>query len=90
MAPLTRIYLLQHICADTLRSIAVLLAAGFSYLFPSLLTAADADAWGAVVVSVIILVSLAPLFQGLYLTADKIRIIWFHESSHSKEIVLTV
>mmetsp|Transcript_3108 Transcript_3108/g.4199 ORF Transcript_3108/g.4199 Transcript_3108/m.4199 type:complete len:342 (-) Transcript_3108:82-1107(-) len=65
-----------HVCADTLRSIAVLIAAGFSYLFPEVLSPVEADSWGAVVVSLIILVSLAPLIQGLYATAVKIREIW--------------
>ena len=58
-----------HICADTLRSIAVLIAAGFAFLFPSLLTPADADSWGAIVVSVIIIISLLPLVEGLYVTS---------------------
>jgi Co/Zn/Cd efflux system component len=61
-----------HVCADTLRSAAVLVAAGFASLFPSLLTAADADSWAAIVVSVIILISLVPLFEGLYWTCCKI------------------
>lgn len=58
-----------HICADTLRSIAVLIAAGFAKIFPHLLSPADADSWGAIIVSVIIIVSLGPLFEGLYFTA---------------------
>ena len=61
-----------HICADTLRSLAVLIAAGFAYLFPNLLSLADADSWGAIVVSVIIIVSLGPLVEGLYFTAWEI------------------
>jgi Co/Zn/Cd efflux system component len=65
-----------HICADTLRSIAVLAAAGFAYLFPHLMTPAQADSEATVVVSVIILISLLPLIQGLYLTAVKIVDIW--------------
>jgi Co/Zn/Cd efflux system component len=61
-----------HICADTLRSIAVLIAAGFAFLFPHLLTAADADAWAAIIVSVVILLSLLPLLNGLFQTGHKI------------------
>jgi Co/Zn/Cd efflux system component len=81
-----------HVCADTLRSVAVLIAAGFAFLFPKILTAADADSWGAIVVSVIILVSLVPLLEGLYLTACKIHQIWYgsHEGGdhqHSDRIV---
>lgn len=62
-----------HVCADTLRSIAVLVAAGVAFLFPHHLTPADADSWGTIVVSAIILVSLVPLFEGLYLTVRKIQ-----------------
>lgn len=58
-----------HICADTLRSIVVLIAAGFAYLFPDILSPADADSWGAIVVSVIIIISLFPLIEGLYVTS---------------------
>jgi Co/Zn/Cd efflux system component len=78
-----------HICADTLRSIAVLIAAGFASLFPSLLSPMAADSWGSVVVSVIILVSLAPLLQGLLLTAFKIQAIW-KGNGHSSSYVLDV
>lgn len=63
----------QHICADTLRSIVVLIAAGFSTLFPELLSPAGADSFGAIIVSVIIIISLAPLLQGLLSTALQIR-----------------
>jgi len=61
-----------HICADTLRSIAVLVAAGFAFLFPNLLTPANADSWGAIVVSIVIIISLMPLVEGLYVTAWEI------------------
>lgn len=62
-----------HVFADTLRSITTLVAAGFSALFPDILSAADADSWGAIIISIIIIVSLGPLIQGLYLTAVEIR-----------------
>ena len=65
-----------HVCADTLRSIAVLVAAGFSTLFPAQLSSTDADSDAAIVVSIIILVSLLPLIQGLFLTACKIHDMW--------------
>jgi len=65
-----------HVCADTLRSIAVLVAAGFSTLFPAQLSSTDADSDAAIVVSIIILVSLLPLIQGLFLTACKIHEMW--------------
>lgn len=62
-----------HVAADTLRSIATLLAAGFAALFPEVLSAANADSWGAILISIIIIVSLGPLIQGLYSTAIEIR-----------------
>jgi hypothetical protein len=66
------------------------LASGFATLFPSLLSAVDADSYGAILVSGIILVSLGPLVQGLYLTACKIHNL--HQSDHrdakSKGLVL--
>jgi Co/Zn/Cd efflux system component len=65
-----------HVFADTLRSIAVLIAAGMAYAFPDSMSPVQADSWGAVVVSVIILASLSPLIQGLYATARKIRCVW--------------
>jgi Co/Zn/Cd efflux system component len=62
---------LQHICADTFRSIAVFIAAGIAVAVPSI-APAMADAVAAVAVSVIILVSILPLLHGLVLTALKI------------------
>jgi Co/Zn/Cd efflux system component len=74
-----------HVCADTLRSIAVLLASAFAYVAgPGQMTAGQADSGAAIVVSIIILISLVPLIQGLYLTACKIYIIWFGHS-HSPD-----
>lgn len=60
-----------HICADTLRSVAVLIAAGISE-YGSGMTAAQADSGATLVVSIVILVSLLPLVQGLYQTAHQI------------------
>ena len=68
-----------HVCADTLRSVSVLIAAGISSLFPQFLTSDQADLDATIVVSVIILVSLVPLIQGLFLTVCKIYTIWFGE-----------
>lgn len=56
-----------HVCADTMRSIAVLVAAGIAGMFDSIDPEA-ADAVAAVVVSIIIILSLIPLFQGLFRT----------------------
>jgi hypothetical protein len=63
----------KHICADTLRSITTLLAASFSWIFPDILSPAAADSWGAIFISVIIIVSLSPLIQGIFATAGEIR-----------------
>jgi len=59
--------LLQHVCADTLRSVAVLVAAGFAFLLPQIQPDV-ADSVAAIIVSLIILGSLLPLLQGLCLT----------------------
>jgi hypothetical protein len=56
--------------ADTMRSIAVLLAAGIGTAFPTI-PPAKADAVAAVVVSAIILMSVLRLVQGLIMTAMK-------------------
>jgi Co/Zn/Cd efflux system component len=61
-----------HVCADTLRSVAVLLAAGLATLFPDYITPVAADSNGTIVVSLVILISLGPLLHGLYRTARQI------------------
>jgi Co/Zn/Cd efflux system component len=61
-----------HVCADTLRSVAVLIAATVSYFFGDFLPGAVADSMAAIVVSIIILISLIPLLRGLYITARHI------------------
>jgi hypothetical protein len=55
-----------------MRSIAVLLAAGIAAAFPDV-SGTRADAYAALVVSLIILGSLVPLLQGLVVTAIQIR-----------------
>jgi Co/Zn/Cd efflux system component len=62
----------QHVCADTLRSIAVLIAAIFAHFFQDYVSGAFCDSLAAIVVSIIILISLLPLLHGLYITARKI------------------
>ena len=62
----------QHVCADTLRSIAVLVAAAIATIFASI-DGAIADSLAAVAVSIIILISLVPLIEGLILTALQIH-----------------
>jgi Co/Zn/Cd efflux system component len=79
----------QHICADTLRSITVLVASGIAQLFPDALSAAGADSYGAILVSLIIIVSLIPLMQGLFTTAVEIRdhlVLGRQDSQHRNKI----
>lgn len=64
-------YPCQHVCADTMRSAAVLIAAGIAYTFP-IIPPDSADSVAALIVSAIIFVSLIPLIQGLCLTAMEI------------------
>ncbi len=62
----------QHVFADTLRSTAVLIAAGLSYTFkvgePSFV-----DAVAALAVSIIILLSLGPLLNGIFHAAEQLK-----------------
>lgn len=53
-----------HVFADTLRSLAVILAAVVALLSKSV-TSEEADAAAAIAVSVLIILSLIPLFRGL-------------------------
>lgn len=65
-----------HVCADTLRSIAVLVGAGSAWVFPELVTPEQADSGAAIFVSLIILISLVPLIQALFVTAQQIYVVW--------------
>ena len=78
-----------HVCADTMRSIAVLVAAGIACLFQAVSPEA-ADATAAIVVSIIIIVSLLPLLQGLYLTATEIWIVTRRPPAGAAAVNLTV
>lgn len=71
---------IQHVFADTLRSIAVVIASIIAELVDSV-TPEVADATAAVIVSVIILVSLLPLFRGLFHTWRELRSITREEQS---------
>lgn len=57
--------------ADTLRSVAVLIAAFIAFCFDSI-EGSDADSVATLVVSVIILFSLLPLLHGLFATLRRI------------------
>lgn len=61
-----------HVCADTLRSVAVLIAAGIATVFPDYVSPVSADSNATIVVSLVILISLGPLLHGLYRTGIQI------------------
>jgi Co/Zn/Cd efflux system component len=76
--------------ADTLRSIAVLVAATLSFCIESI-SPSVADATASIVVSVIIAVSLAPLIVGLLKTISELKVLksidntpvpWMEEYQH--------
>lgn len=62
----------QHVCADTMRSTAVLIAAILATTVSSI-DGAVADSLAAIVVSIIIFVSILPLLRGLLITARQIQ-----------------
>jgi len=66
--------------ADTLRSIAVVVAAGIAEVFDAV-TSEEADAAAAITVSFLILMSLIPLFRGLCISFSELRAILAEEAS---------
>jgi Co/Zn/Cd efflux system component len=71
-----------HVFADTLRSIAVIVAAGIAEVVDSV-TPEEADAAAAVVVSILVLLSLIPLFHGLVQSVSELRAIRREEESET-------
>mmetsp|Transcript_33888 Transcript_33888/g.81945 ORF Transcript_33888/g.81945 Transcript_33888/m.81945 type:complete len:318 (+) Transcript_33888:364-1317(+) len=71
-----------HVFADTLRSIAVITASIIAE-FKDSLTPEVADSYAAVIVSIIILVSVLPLFRGLFRTWGELRSITREEQALS-------
>jgi Co/Zn/Cd efflux system component len=69
-----------HVFADTLRSIAVIIAAITAELVPAV-TPEEADATAAVIVSFLIVMSLIPLVQGLVRSITELRTIYAEERS---------
>ena len=61
-----------HVFADTLRSIAVIFASTLAEFHPKI-TSEVADAGAAVVVSILIVLSLIPLFTGMVQTMQSLR-----------------
>ena len=72
----------QHVFANTLWSFAVVIAAVTAKVIDGV-TPEEADATAAVVISILILLSLIPLFQGLTKTSSELRAIWAEKSSGS-------
>jgi Co/Zn/Cd efflux system component len=70
-----------HVFADTLRSIAVIVAAAVAEIFPSAVTPEEADSAAAVIVSIMILLSLIPLVQGLLMSLSELQAIRYEEKS---------
>jgi Co/Zn/Cd efflux system component len=71
-----------HVFADTLRSLAVILASTISQLAGAV-TPEVADSAAALAVSILILLSLIPLFQGLIQSASELRGILAEEKSEA-------
>jgi hypothetical protein len=69
-----------HVFADTLRSIAVIVASGVADVVDGV-TPEEADAAAAVVVSILVLLSMVPLFHGLVQSVSELRAILFEEES---------
>lgn len=69
-----------HVFADTLRSIAVVIASCIAELVDGV-TPEEADATAAIIVSFLILLSLIPLFHGLVSTFSELRMIRAEERS---------
>mmetsp|Transcript_21124 Transcript_21124/g.27796 ORF Transcript_21124/g.27796 Transcript_21124/m.27796 type:complete len:450 (-) Transcript_21124:168-1517(-) len=78
-----------HVFADTCRSIAVVIASSIAKLVDGI-TAEEADSTAAVVVSVLILLSLIPLFQGLVQTATELKAIREEEKTEESPDVTYV
>jgi Co/Zn/Cd efflux system component len=72
-----------------MRSVAVLVAAGIAYVWDAV-TPEAADAFGSLMVSIIIIVSLGPLVQGLYYTALEIREMTIKGCQLPAEVTLSV
>jgi len=79
----------KHVFADTCRSIAVVIASSIAKLVDGI-TAEEADSTAAVVVSVLILLSLIPLFQGLVQTATELKAIREEEKTEESPDVTYV
>ena len=69
-----------HVFADTLRSLAVILAASLAEVVDGI-TPEEADASAAIIVSILIVLSLVPLFHGMVQSITELRGIYAEEKS---------
>jgi len=69
-----------HVMADTLRSIAVLIASGIACAIPSV-SPTVVDATATILVSIIIIISLGPLLSALVQTATKLITLLFEPNN---------
>lgn len=75
----------QHVCADTMRSTAVLIAAILATTISSI-DGGVADSVAAIVVSLIIFISILPLLRGLIITARQLKTLHKNPPAHSLEV----
>ena len=73
-----------HVFADTLRSIAVIIASLLSILNPKVRKNV-ADSSAAIVVSAIIFFTLIPLFRGLVISTKELRTIQYQEKQEKQK-----
>lgn len=75
----------QHVCADTMRSAAVLIAAILATTISSI-DGAVADSIAAIAVSLIIFLSILPLLRGLLITARQLKALQKNPPLNSIEV----
>lgn len=73
----------QHVFADMLRSMAVLVAGALAYFFPYLFDPIVVDSVAAIIISLSIFISCIPLLKGLYGTTKEIIVL--KNESHVRE-----
>lgn len=65
----------QHVFADMLRSLAVLVAGALAYFFPYLFDPIVVDSVAAIIISLSIFISCIPLLKGMYGTTKEIIVL---------------
>ena len=79
----------QHVFADTMRSVAVLLAGSLSY-YTHLISPAMADSSAAIIVSLVIFLSCLPLIKGLFYTLREIRLLRRRQTNTDESLEETI